>query len=185
MCIHAMARAVAALPPDKWGVGAVYDALRGELYKFHEQYIFKHPRYPYGDAPQVNLIVGTWCAEEKRLNLYESSEAALVEVSDIEQLAITGAGSAICRYIARPLIPGQYMALADVLTIAVYSLREPKTTFLVAAKLPNLSHSATTANLAVLVGFTQPTLKNSPTLSLLEFVISLLRRVTSAHRMSN
>jgi 20S proteasome alpha/beta subunit len=126
MCIQGMARAVAALPPDRWGVAGVYDALKDELYNFHHQYIFKHPRYPYGDGPQVNLIVGAWCAEEKRLNLYESSEAALVEVSDIEPMAITGTGSTLCRYIARPLIPGQYMALADVLTVAVYSLREAK-----------------------------------------------------------
>lgn len=126
MCIQAMAHAVAVLPPNKWSVAGVYDTLKDELYKFHHRYIFKHPRYPYGDGPQVNLIVGAWCSEEKRLNLYESSEAALVEVSDIEPVATTGTGSTFSRYIAKPLIPHEHMPLADVLTVAVYALKEAK-----------------------------------------------------------
>lgn len=126
MCIQAMARAVATLTPNRWNVEGVYDALRDQLFKFHDKYIFKHPRHPYGDGPQVNLIVGAWSAKERRLNLYESSEAALVEVSDLEPVAITGSGSPFSRYIAKPLIPHEHMPLADVLTVAVYALKEAK-----------------------------------------------------------
>jgi len=126
MCIQGMARAVAALPPNRWSVAGIYEALKNELYNFHHKYIFKHPRYPYGDGPQVNLIVGAWCSEEKRLNLYESSEDALVEVSDMEPVAITGSGSTFSRYIAKPMIPHEHMPLADVLTVAVYALKEAK-----------------------------------------------------------
>jgi 20S proteasome alpha/beta subunit len=125
MCTQAMAHAVAVLPPNKWSVAGIYAALADELFKFYDKYIFKHPRYSYGE-PQVNLIVGAWCSEEKRLNLYESSEAALVEVSDTEPVAITGSGSTFSRYIAKPLIPHEHMPLADVLTVAVYALKEAK-----------------------------------------------------------
>jgi len=126
MCIQGMARAVAVLVPKAWSVAGIYDALKDELFRFHGKYIFTHPRHQYGDGPQVNLIIGTWCAEEKRLTLYESSEAALTEVSNSEPVAITGTGSTFSRYITRPLIPHEHMPLADVLTVAVYALKEAK-----------------------------------------------------------
>lgn len=56
MCIQTMARAVAALAPNRWSVTGVYDALKEELFKFHDKYIFKHPRHPYGDGRQLTSL---------------------------------------------------------------------------------------------------------------------------------
>src|SRR5205085_12069077 len=100
--------------------------LTDRLYDFHEKYIFKHPGYAYGTGPEVNLIIGTWSAGDKRLSLYESSEHALVEVSDITPFAFTGSGKEFATYVAKPLVPHDLMSLTDLVTIAVYSLKEAK-----------------------------------------------------------
>ena len=125
-CIQTMTHRIAASSPDKWGNHGLFAELAQELYDFHHKYIFKHPRYPYGDGPQVNLIVGTWCESEKILTLYQSDEESLVEVLDAEPFAVTGTGATFSRYVAKPMLPHANMKLADVLTVALYALKEAK-----------------------------------------------------------
>jgi len=47
-CIQAMARAVAALPPNRWSSEELFTCLSESLHAFHHKYIFKHPQYQFG-----------------------------------------------------------------------------------------------------------------------------------------
>ena len=121
-CIQKIARALASSGKSLW---AMQDVLAEQVYDFHQKYIFKHPNYQYGTGPTVNLIAGMWSADGQ-LGLFESSEHAVVKVSDQDAMAITGTGGNFASYVARPLVPHGLMKMTDLMTVAVYALKEAK-----------------------------------------------------------
>ncbi len=124
-CIQKIARALASAS-SKTSLSAMHDTLAKQVYDFHQKYIFKHPNFQYGTGPTVNLIAGMWSADGGQLGLFESSEHAVIEVSDQDAMAITGTGGNFATYVARPLIPHSLMKLTDLITVAVYALKEAK-----------------------------------------------------------
>jgi 20S proteasome alpha/beta subunit len=124
MCIQQIARSVAASPDDT--EDKVFAILASQLHDFHDKYIFKHPHYGYSTGPEVNLIIAVWSAGDKRLTLYESLEDKLTEVSELKPFAITGSGGEFASYIAKPLVPHEGMKMTDLVTVAVYALKEAK-----------------------------------------------------------
>ncbi len=122
-CIQQIAR---ALKSSGKSLLAMQTTLAEQVYEFHQKYIFKHPNYQYGTGPTVNLIIGMWSAEDSQLGLFQSSEHAVVEVSDQDAIAITGTGGSFASYVARPLVPHGLMKLTDLITVAVYALKEAK-----------------------------------------------------------
>src|SRR5579862_7664784 len=126
LCIQKIARALADDPPGQRTLSKMFDTAVENLYQFHHKHIYKHPRYGYADAPSVNLIAGMWSATDRQIGLYQSSEEALFEIADIEAMAVTGVGGNFASYIARPLVTHGNMGLADLVTIAMYALREAK-----------------------------------------------------------
>src|SRR5579864_1073243 len=123
-CIQTAARALASAP--RIGLCGMYDILADEVYDFHQKYVFKHPLYQYGSAPTVNLIAAMWSAEDNHLGLFQSSEHAVVELTDADVLAITGSGGTFANYVSKPLVPHGGMKLTDVITAAVYALKVAK-----------------------------------------------------------
>jgi len=124
-CIQKIARALASAS-SKQSLSAMQDTFADQVYDFHEKYIFKHPNYQYGTGPTVNLIAGMWSADGGQLGLFQSSDHAVVEVSDQDAMAITGSGGSFASYVARPLVPHSLMRLTDLITVAVYALKEAK-----------------------------------------------------------
>lgn len=126
MCIQKIAHKLASDAEDRRSLSMMYDSASEQLYEFHHKYVFKHPRYGYGDGPCVNLIIGMWSAQDQQLGLYQSSEEALIEVDDLDAMAITGSGSSFASYVARPLVPHGLMGIADLVTVGTYVLKEAK-----------------------------------------------------------
>jgi len=124
-CIQKIARKLASATKEK-SLSAMQDIAAEQVYEFHQKYIFKHPHYQYGTGPTVDLIAALWSAEGQRLGLFQSSEHALIELSESEIMAVTGAGGSFASYAARPLIPHASMKLTDVITAVVYALKEAK-----------------------------------------------------------
>lgn len=126
MCIQKIAHRLASDAEDRWSLPMMYDSASEQLYEFHHKYVFKHPRYGFGDALSVNLIMSMWSAKDGRLGLYQSTEEALVEIDDLDAMAVTGSGASFASYVARPLVPHGLMGVADLVTVGTYMLKEAK-----------------------------------------------------------
>jgi hypothetical protein len=125
MAIGDMARALADSPRKRMSLAGMYKTLREELAKFHRIYVHPHPFYGRGDGAEFSLIVGLWSVDGG-LGLYESSDAALNEISEPVPLAVAGSGATFARYVASPLVRHDKMSLMDVMIAATYAIKEAK-----------------------------------------------------------
>ena len=123
-CIQKIARELASAQPSS--LSDMEKTLSTKVDEFHQQYVFKHPHFGYESGPSMNLIAALWSAEEGKLGLFQSEGPNVFEVTDKEKMAITGSGGTFAQYIAGPLVPHDRMKLTDVITAAVYAIKEAK-----------------------------------------------------------
>jgi len=111
--------------PDKMTRQGMLDTIKDELCKFHHEHIYKHPQYQMIGGPDFWLVVALWSPTDG-LGVYESSDDAIVEVTDSDMYAAIGAGAMLARYLLHSLMMHAYLKVADIATVATFVLAEVK-----------------------------------------------------------
>jgi 20S proteasome alpha/beta subunit len=112
-------------PPERMARQGMLNIIQNELYKFHHKHIYKHPQYQMVGGPDFWLVLALWSPTDG-LAIYESSDEAIVEVTDSDMYACIGAGATLARYLLHSLMMHPYLKLADVSTIGTFVLAEVK-----------------------------------------------------------
>lgn len=112
-------------PPEKMTRQGMLDTIKNELYKFQHKHIYKHPQYQMIGGPDFWLTVALWSPSDG-LAVYESSDDAIVEVTDSDMYACIGAGATLARYLLHSLMMHPYLKVADIATVATFVLAEVK-----------------------------------------------------------
>lgn len=125
MFIQQCIRILAACDSTSMGRQKIVETVAEQLHNFRAKHIYRHPLYVNSGAPDFDLIFAIWSQHEGS-GLYETSDAAVVETTNQDMYALSGAGSVLAKYVVSMLVQHPFFKLQDITTTATYMLGEVK-----------------------------------------------------------
>lgn len=125
MFIQQCIRNLAARDSASMGRQEIVETIAEQLHNFRAKHIYRHPLYVSSGAPEFDLIFAVWSPHEGS-GLYETADAAVVETTNKDMYALSGAGSVLAKYVVSMLVHHPFLKLHDITTTATYMLGEVK-----------------------------------------------------------
>jgi 20S proteasome alpha/beta subunit len=125
MAVQQCVRALAACDSTSMGRQRIVELIAEELHKFHVKHIYKHPLYMSSGGPDFNLIFAAW-SQHEGAGLYETSDEAVIEVTNQDMYALSGSGSVLAKYVVSLLVRHPFLKLEEITTTATHMLAEVK-----------------------------------------------------------